>query len=188
MRSIPACWVLGTDRGWAYCKCVNIKALKKSHLRTIVPKTNLWKADLWKVYFWLERKSTNAWGRGESFLQYIIGSEMYLERWGHRAKTRKTRKKAGLKDGIFWYFVNAFVVFPATHNSQRTMCKSRPCRTVAVMSFWVCLFELGRQARPGRQTGICLYRPVQAKGQNKAWGDRLTAKAITYQERHLNNK
>jgi hypothetical protein len=26
------------------------------------------------------------------------------------------------------------------------------------------LFELGRQARPGRQTGICLYRPVLVEG------------------------
>jgi hypothetical protein len=42
------------------------------------------------------------------------------------------------------------------------------------------LFELGRQARPGRQTGIRLYRPVPADGQNKSWGHRLTAKAITY--------
>jgi hypothetical protein len=50
------------------------------------------------------------------------------------------------------------------------------------------VFELGRQARPARQTGIRLYRPVQAEGQNKSWGHRLTAKAITYQERHQNNK
>jgi hypothetical protein len=27
------------------------------------------------------------------------------------------------------------------------------------------LFELGRQARPGRHTGIRLYRPVPAEGQ-----------------------
>jgi hypothetical protein len=32
------------------------------------------------------------------------------------------------------------------------------------------LFELGRQASPGRQTGIRLYRPVPAEGQNKSWG------------------
>jgi hypothetical protein len=50
------------------------------------------------------------------------------------------------------------------------------------------LFALGRQARPGRQTGIRLYRPVPAEEQNKSWGHRLTAKAITYQGRHLNNK
>jgi hypothetical protein len=50
------------------------------------------------------------------------------------------------------------------------------------------LFELGRPARPGRQTGIRLYRPVPAKGQNKSWGHRLTAKAITYQGRHQKNK
>jgi hypothetical protein len=50
------------------------------------------------------------------------------------------------------------------------------------------LFELGRQARPGWQTGIRLYRPVLAEGQNKSWGHRLTAKAITYQQRYLNNK
>jgi hypothetical protein len=49
-------------------------------------------------------------------------------------------------------------------------------------------FELGRQARPGRQPGIRLYRPVPAEGQNKSWGHRLTAKAITYHGRHLNNK
>jgi hypothetical protein len=42
------------------------------------------------------------------------------------------------------------------------------------------LFELGRQARPGRHTGIRLYRPVTAEGQNKSWGHRLTAKASTY--------
>jgi hypothetical protein len=42
------------------------------------------------------------------------------------------------------------------------------------------IFELGRQARPGRHTGIRLYRPVQAEGQNKSWGHRLTAKASTY--------
>jgi hypothetical protein len=48
--------------------------------------------------------------------------------------------------------------------------------------------ELGRQARPGRQTGICLYRPVPAEGQKNSWGHRLTATAITYQGRHLNNK
>jgi hypothetical protein len=48
--------------------------------------------------------------------------------------------------------------------------------------------ELGRQARPGRQTGIRLYRPVLAEGQNKSWGHRLTAKAITYQQKYLNNK
>jgi hypothetical protein len=47
-------------------------------------------------------------------------------------------------------------------------------------------FELGRQARPGRQIGIRLYRPVPAEGQNKSWGHRLTA--VTYQGRHLNNK
>jgi hypothetical protein len=50
------------------------------------------------------------------------------------------------------------------------------------------LFELGLQARPGQQTGIRLYRPVQSEGQNKSWGHQLTAKKITYQERHLNNK
>jgi ElaB/YqjD/DUF883 family membrane-anchored ribosome-binding protein len=50
------------------------------------------------------------------------------------------------------------------------------------------IFELGRQARPGRQTRIRLYRPVPAEGQNKFWGHRLTAKALTYQRRHLNNK
>jgi hypothetical protein len=50
------------------------------------------------------------------------------------------------------------------------------------------VFELGRQARPGRQTGIRQYRPVPAEGQNKSWGNRLTAKAITYQQRYLNNK
>jgi hypothetical protein len=50
------------------------------------------------------------------------------------------------------------------------------------------LFELGRQARPGRQTGIRLYLPVPAEGQNKYWGHRLTDKAITYQQRYLNNK
>jgi hypothetical protein len=50
------------------------------------------------------------------------------------------------------------------------------------------LFELGRRASLGRQTGIRLYRPVPAEGQNKSWRHRLTAKAITYQERHLNNK
>jgi hypothetical protein len=53
---------------------------------------------------------------------------------------------------------------------------------------YLALFELGRQARPGRQTGIRLYRPVQAEEQNKSRGHRLTAKAITYRERHLNNK
>jgi hypothetical protein len=50
------------------------------------------------------------------------------------------------------------------------------------------IFELGQQARPGRQTGIRLYWPVPAEGQNKSWGHRLKAKAITYQARHLNNK
>jgi hypothetical protein len=50
------------------------------------------------------------------------------------------------------------------------------------------LFELGRQAGPGRQPGIRLYRPVLAEGQNKSWGHRLKAKAITYQGRHQNNK
>jgi hypothetical protein len=48
------------------------------------------------------------------------------------------------------------------------------CECLAAM-----LFELGRLARPGRQTGIRLYRPVPAEGQNKSWGHRLTAKAIT---------
>jgi hypothetical protein len=47
------------------------------------------------------------------------------------------------------------------------------------------LFELGRQARPGRQTGIRLNRSVPAEGQNKSWGHRLTAKAITYQQRYI---
>jgi hypothetical protein len=41
-------------------------------------------------------------------------------------------------------------------------------------------FELGRQARPGRHTGIRLYWLVPAEGQNKSWGHRLTAKASTY--------
>jgi hypothetical protein len=50
------------------------------------------------------------------------------------------------------------------------------------------VFDLGRLARPGRQTGIRLYRPVPAEGQNISWGHRLTAKAITYQGRHQNNK
>jgi hypothetical protein len=49
-------------------------------------------------------------------------------------------------------------------------------------------FELGRQAGPGQQPGIRLYRPVPAEEQNKSWGHRLTAKAITYQGRHINNK
>jgi hypothetical protein len=50
------------------------------------------------------------------------------------------------------------------------------------------LFELDRQARPARQTGIRLYvyRPLPAEGQNKSWGLRLTAKALAYQGRHLN--
>jgi hypothetical protein len=60
-------------------------------------------------------------------------------------------------------------------------------RPVPTMFRWV-LFELGRQARPGRQTGIRLYRPVPAEGQNKSWGHRLTAKAITCQQWYLNNK
>jgi hypothetical protein len=42
------------------------------------------------------------------------------------------------------------------------------------------IFELGRQDRPGRYTGIRLYRPVPAEGQNKSWGHRITAKACTY--------
>jgi hypothetical protein len=50
------------------------------------------------------------------------------------------------------------------------------------------LFELGWQARPGQQTGICLYPPDPAEGQNKSWGHRFTAKGITYQGRHQNNK
>jgi hypothetical protein len=45
------------------------------------------------------------------------------------------------------------------------------------------IFELIRQARPGRQTAIRLFRPVQAEGQNKSWGHQLTDKANTYQER-----
>jgi hypothetical protein len=31
------------------------------------------------------------------------------------------------------------------------------------------LFDLGRQARPGRQSGIPLYRSLPAEGQNKSW-------------------
>jgi hypothetical protein len=78
-------------------------------------------------------------------------------------------------------------------------CKS--CHSCQIMSFKYvflglrrqlrCLaegIELGRLARPGRQTGIRLYRPVPPEGQNKSWGHRLTAKAITYQGRHQNNK
>jgi hypothetical protein len=49
-------------------------------------------------------------------------------------------------------------------------------------------FELGWQARPGRQTGMRLFRPVSPDGQNKSWGHRLSAKAITYLGRHLYNK
>jgi hypothetical protein len=48
------------------------------------------------------------------------------------------------------------------------------------MMYTEILFELGRQARPGRHTGIRLYWPVPAEGQNKSWGHRLTAKASTY--------
>jgi hypothetical protein len=54
--------------------------------------------------------------------------------------------------------------------------------------FHLFLFELGRQARLGRQTGIRLYPPVPAEGQNKSWGHRLTVKPIAYQGRYLNNK
>jgi hypothetical protein len=55
--------------------------------------------------------------------------------------------------------------------------------------WFACIFELSRQARLGRQPGIRLYRPaVPAEGQNKSWGHRLTAKAVTYQGRHLNKK
>jgi hypothetical protein len=50
---------------------------------------------------------------------------------------------------------------------------------VSVLSTLAFLFELGRLARPGRQTGIRLYWTVPAEGQNKSWGHRLTAKAIT---------
>jgi hypothetical protein len=42
-------------------------------------------------------------------------------------------------------------------------------------------FELGRRARLGRQTGIRLYRPVPAEGQNKSWRQGLTDQAMTYQ-------
>jgi hypothetical protein len=49
------------------------------------------------------------------------------------------------------------------------------------------LFELGRQSRPGRHTGIRLCRPVPAEGQNKSLEHRLTDKAITYQEILQNN-
>jgi hypothetical protein len=60
---------------------------------------------------------------------------------------------------------------------------------VAIYSVIAALFELGRQARLGRQTGIRQYPPVPAKGQNKSWGHRLTVKPIAYQgSRHINNK
>jgi hypothetical protein len=61
-------------------------------------------------------------------------------------------------------------------------------RIVLYITITESAIELGRQARPGRQTGIRLYRPVPAEGQNKSWGHRLTAKAISYKWRHLNNK
>jgi hypothetical protein len=34
------------------------------------------------------------------------------------------------------------------------------------------IFELDRQARPSGQTGIRLYRPLLAEGQNYSWGHR----------------
>jgi hypothetical protein len=37
------------------------------------------------------------------------------------------------------------------------------------------LFDLGREARPGKQTGIHLYQPVPAEEQNESWGHRLTS-------------
>jgi hypothetical protein len=79
------------------------------------------------------------------------------------------------KERFYHYVVVVFSLGPAGQALGRVM---RP----------ILVFELGRQAKPGRQPGIRLYRPVPAEGQNKSWGHKLTAKAITYQGRHLNNK
>jgi hypothetical protein len=84
-----------------------------------------------------------------------------------------------------------FYIFPFSRDLIQTQifCQSGYCKfRFARFKPEIRIFELGRQAGPGRQPGIRLYRPVPAEGQNKFWGHRLTAKAITYQGRHLNNK
>jgi hypothetical protein len=78
--------------------------------------------------------------------------------------------------------------FNSYHTNKLQTYKIEPRGCICPFGYTGTIFELGRQARPGRQTGIRLYRPVPAEGQNKSWGHRLTAKAITYQWRHLNNK
>jgi hypothetical protein len=89
------------------------------------------------------------------------------------------------KTGIVVFFLGVYKICDT--------CFSLDFITVINLLMYHCtvqpnIFELGRQARPGRQTGIRLYLPVPAEGQNKYWGHRLTDKAITYQQRYINNK
>jgi hypothetical protein len=72
--------------------------------------------------------------------------------------------------------------------------KYQRCHVYAIISIESSYFRrkvlsssVGKLDQPGRPASACtgLYRQ---KRQNKSWGHRLTAKTITYQEIHLNNK